>query len=191
MRWSWVKSIAKCSIHFGYEERVKLHKYLVPFIRDTKDVAVLRNNDKFYELYPEKKETPKLPRIKDIRVAQEYECEFIKAEEYECGHIKAEDAKIVFELKQEFLEQLENQPPITSVTSNHTTQSVATGNTGITKASPFKCFDTNSGKDAFFQIAEKVKNGTAQVSRVSLSVDAIGCFSYGKRITFEIYDYEP
>lgn len=121
--------------------------------------------EKFYELHPEKKEKPKV--------------------------IKAENEKIEFILKQEFLEQLANQPPITSVASNHTTQSVETGIPGITKASPIKCFDTDSGKDAFLQIAEKVKNGTVQVLNISLQVDTIGSFSYGKRITFEVYDYEP
>lgn len=79
----------------------------------------------------------------------------------------------------------------TSLTSNLTNLSVATSTTGIIKASPIKCFDNPSGNDAFLQIAEKVKNGTAQVSSVSLQVDAIGRFSYGKRITFEVYDYEP
>jgi len=79
----------------------------------------------------------------------------------------------------------------TSVTSNLTNLSVATSTTGIIKASTIKSYDKYSGNDAFLQIAEKVKNGTAQVSSVSLQVDAIGRFSYGKRITFEVYDYEP
>jgi hypothetical protein len=51
--------------------------------------------------------------------------------------------------------------------------------------------DMQDTKDAFLYIAEKVKNGTAQVSSVSLELDAYGNFSYGKRITFEVYDYEP
>ena len=51
-------------------------------------------------------------------------------------------------------------------------------------------YDKHSGNDAFLQIAEKVKNGTAQVTSVSLQVDGHGVFSYGKRITFEVYDYE-
>ena len=48
----------------------------------------------------------------------------------------------------------------------------------------------NDVNDSFLQIVEKVKNGMAQVTSVSVQVDAIGCFSYGKRITFEVYDYE-
>jgi hypothetical protein len=121
--------------------------------------------DKFYEMFPEKKEEPKV--------------------------IKAENAKIGFELKQEFLEQLANQPPITSVASNHTTHSVETGIPGITKASSLTTYDPDSGKDAFLQIAEKVKNGIAQVKTVSIEVEDYGVFIYGKKITFEVYDYEP
>ncbi len=56
---------------------------------------------------------------------------------------------------------------------------------------PLISHDIHSGNDAFLQIAEKVKNGTAQVTTVSLQVDAHGVFSYGKRITFDVYDYEP
>ena len=59
------------------------------------------------------------------------------------------------------------------------------------KLSTIKSYDKYSGNDAFLELAEKVKNGTAQVSSVSLRVDAHGVFGYGKRITFEVYDYEP
>lgn len=110
--------------------------------------------DKYFELYPEKKEKPK---------------------------------GTVSEVDEAFKKWSSN----TSVTSNLTNLSVATSTTGIIKASPIKCFDNPSANDVFLQIAEKVKNGTAQVSSVSLQVDAIGRFSYGKRITFEVYDYEP
>jgi hypothetical protein len=56
--------------------------------------------------------------------------------------------------------------------------------------SKLKTYDPDSVNDSFLQIVEKVKNGIAQVTSVSVQVDAIGCFSYGKRITFEVYDYE-
>jgi|GEM_PF-2103868 len=116
---------------------------------------------KYYEIYPEKKEEPK----------------------------KEESKKEEYELTLEFFEELKklNSTNI-SVASNLTTPSVATSNTGITK---IKSYDKYSGNDAFLELAEKVKNGTAQVKCVSLEVDAIGCFSCGKRITFEVYDYEP
>ena len=105
-----------------------------------------------------------------------------------------------YEIYPEKKEKLKNDTltNFTSVASNSTTPSVATPNTsntkastGITKASSFITHDKDSGNDAFLQIAEKVKNGTAQVTSVSLQVDAHGVFSYGKRITFEVYDYEP
>ena len=67
----------------------------------------------------------------------------------------------------------------------------ATSTTGITKASPIKCFDNPSANDAFLQIAEKVKNGTAQVKTVCIEVEHYAMLSYGKKITFEVYDYEP
>jgi hypothetical protein len=73
----------------------------------------------------------------------------------------------------------------TSVASNLTNPSVATSTTGITKASPIKCFDNESLTDAFLQIAEKVKNGTAQVYSMNMDMD----YSYRtKRITFEVWD---
>jgi hypothetical protein len=119
---------------------------------------------KYYEIYPEKKEEPK----------------------------KEESKKEEYELTLEFFEELKklNSTNI-SVASNLTTPSVATSNTSITKASTIKSYDKYSGNDAFLELAEKVKNGTAQVKCVSLEVDAIGCFSCGKKITFEVYDYEP
>jgi hypothetical protein len=86
--------------------------------------------EKFYELHPEKKEKPKV--IKDIRFAQEYECEFIKAEN-----------------------------PKTSLTT----------------------YDPDSVKVSFQQIAEKVKNGEAQVSSMSMEMDIMS----GTKITFEVY----
>jgi hypothetical protein len=109
---------------------------------------------KYYEIYPEKKEEPK---------------------------------KVEYELTPEFYEELKklNSTNI-SVASNLTTPSVATSNTGITKSSPIKCFDNPSANDAFLQIAEKVKNGTAQVSNVSIEVEH---YAYGKKTTFEVYDY--
>jgi SMC interacting uncharacterized protein involved in chromosome segregation len=114
--------------------------------------------DKYFELYPEKKEEPKV----------------IKAEDYE-GEIT--------------LAQVENAfKKWDSVASNLTTPSVATSNTGITKASTIKSYDKHSANDAFLELAEKVKNGTAQVKCVSIEVEH--CV-YKKNITFEVYDYEP
>jgi hypothetical protein len=102
---------------------------------------------------------------------------------------KEESKKVEYELTPEFYEELKKLSSTNiSVASNLTTPSVATSNTGITK---IKSYDKYSGNDAFLELAEKVKNGTAQVKCVSLEVDAHGIFGYGKRITFEVYDYEP
>jgi hypothetical protein len=118
--------------------------------------------DKFYELYPEKKEEPKV--------------------------IKAENPKNGFELKPEFLEQLAKLNPITSVTSNLTSPSVATSTTSITKASntytSHHIYDTEK---TFLQIADKIKLGKANVGSMSIEHSSI----FGSRITFEVMLYEP
>jgi hypothetical protein len=119
--------------------------------------------EKFYELHPEKKK----PKV-------------IKADEVE-GEVT------LTQVENAFKKWSSNTP----VASNFPTTSVATSNTGIAKASTLVSHDKHSGNDAFLQIAEKVKNGTAQVTSVSLQIDVNGIFSYGKRITFEVYDYEP
>lgn len=115
--------------------------------------------EKYYEMFPEKKEEPKL--------------------------IKAENSKIGVKLKPEFLEKLSNQPSITSVISNHTTPAVATSNTSITKASSLSrtTYDPDSVNVSFQQIAEKIKNGEAKVSSMSMERNIM----YGTRITFEVY----
>jgi hypothetical protein len=126
---------------------------------------------KYEELYG-KKEKPKV----------------IKADEFE-GEVTLEQVENAFK----------KWSSNTSVASNLTSPSVATSNTGITKAlpatsntgitkaSPIKCFDNPSGNDAFLQIAEKVKNGTAQVKTVCIEVEHYAMLSYGKKITFEVY----
>ena len=60
-----------------------------------------------------------------------------------------------------------------------------------TKANPIPSlitYDVDSGKDSFLQIAEKIKNGKAKVSSVTLNRDAVGgIFSTGRTtITFEV-----
>ena len=48
-------------------------------------------------------------------------------------------------------------------------------------------YDLDSGKDAFLQIAEKVKNGTAQVSSINMEMDIMS----GTKINFEVMVYGP
>jgi hypothetical protein len=107
---------------------------------------------------------------------------------------KEEPKKVAYELTPEFFEELKKLSSTNiSVTTNCTTPSVATSNTGITKASTIKSYDKHSANDAFLELAEKVKNGTAQVqvSSVYIEVEHYVYGKYGKKITFEVYDYEP
>ena len=115
--------------------------------------------DKYFELYPEKKEQPK-PKPEP---------------EEDTG----------FFLPKDFIERIDNKIP--DPVTAPTTSTISTSKTSITKASPIKTYDPYSGKDAFLQIAEKVKNGEAQVSSVSMERDIMG----GTKMTFEIIVYEP
>ena len=52
-------------------------------------------------------------------------------------------------------------------------------------------YDVDSGKDSFLQIAEKIKNGKAKVSSVSITADAVGGFNTGLRTyTFEVMEWD-
>lgn len=63
-----------------------------------------------------------------------------------------------------------------------------------TKANPIPSlitYDRCSGEDSFLQIAEKIKNGKAKVSSVSITADAVGGFNTGLRTyTFEVMEYD-
>lgn len=93
--------------------------------------------DKYFELYPEKKEPPKMPRIEDY---------------------EGEETIITFAGNSSGLICNPNPPSLIT-------------------------YDPCSGKDAFLQIAEKVKNGEAQVSSISIERDIMS----GTKITFEVY----
>jgi hypothetical protein len=116
--------------------------------------------DKFYELYPEKKE--------QLKPKPEPE----------------EDTK--FFLPKDFIEQINNKIP-DPVTVPTTSPSVATSNTGITKASPIKTYDPDSVNVSFHQVVEQVKNGEATVSSMSIEIDIMSA----TKLTFEIIVYEP
>jgi hypothetical protein len=78
------------------------------------------------------------------------------------------------------LEELKNNPP-----------SVATVPSATTKASTnIKSYDVHSVSDSFFQVAEKIKDGTAKVTCMNMEYDNVGLFSAGKRVTFEVYIYD-
>ena len=111
------------------------------------------------------------------------------------------NTKAGYELDPDFVEKLKDVETLSTVAS-------ITGNTGsgITAASnyisttnssvsytpyrPLKTYDTHSIKDAFMQVADKVKSGTAIVSNLTIEMDMVGSFAAGKKMTFEIYVYD-
>jgi hypothetical protein len=50
-----------------------------------------------------------------------------------------------------------------------------------------KSYDLDDLKASFQQVAEKIKNGEAQVSSMSMEMDIMS----GTKITFEVYVYGP
>ena len=114
--------------------------------------------DKYFELHPEKKPKPKV--------------------------IEAENAKIEFERTvSEVDEAFKKWSSNTSVASNLTSPSVATSTTGITKASSFITHDIHDTEKTFLQVADKIKQGKAKVSSMSMGMDIMS----GTKITFEVY----
>ena len=100
--------------------------------------------------------------------------------------IRAENTEVKFELKEEFVEELKKIQSQPSVTVPYTSQNtVATGGTGITKASfpKLTTHDLDDLKASFVAVAERVKNNKAQVSSMSMETDVMS----GTKITFEVY----
>ena len=119
--------------------------------------------EKFYELHPEKKETPKVIKAENFQVELQ-------------GQFPHKIDPILFKK----LEELKNNPP-----------SVATVQSATTKASTsIKSYDVHSVSDSFFQVAEKIKKGTAKVTCMNTEYDTIGHFSMGVKVTFEVYIYD-
>jgi hypothetical protein len=85
---------------------------------------------------------------------------------------KEEPKKVEYELAPEFVKQFENKStfPIDTTTKNPPS---------------LKTYDPDSVNVSFQQIAEKVKNGEAQVSSMSMEVDSM-CIMRNK-IIFEVY----
>jgi hypothetical protein len=120
--------------------------------------------DKYFELYPEKKEPPKMPLIED------YEGEETIADELKKPKIiKAENAKVT----------IAGNSSIT-----------ITGNSSGVICDPnppsITTYDLDSSKDAFLQIAEKVKNSEAQVVSMGMERDMI----IETKIIFEVIVYD-
>jgi hypothetical protein len=112
--------------------------------------------DKYFELYPEKKEPPKMPLIED------YEGEETIADELKKPKIiKAENAKVTIADNSSGVICDPNPPSITT-------------------------YDLDSGKDAFLQIAEKMKNGESRVVSMYMERNMM----IETKITFEVMVYD-
>jgi hypothetical protein len=111
--------------------------------------------------------------------------------------------KIAYELDPEFIEKLKDVNTTLSsgtintgtglTASNYMTAiAVMTASNASISYSPksIKTYDVYSTEDAFKQIADKVKDGTAKVSSMTMEMDMVGSFAAGKRVTFEVYVYE-
>ena len=126
--------------------------------------------DKFYELHPEKKEKPKSQKPPIVEYFDEV------------GSAPS----------QEVIEKLRQLQPNSKIISSVTTPTTTNPNSAsaITSANhispPFKAltsYDPHSGEDSFLQTAEKVKNGEAQVTSMSMERDIMSGTSI---ITFEV-----
>ncbi len=138
---------------------------------------------KWEEIYG-KKEEPKVIKAENEEVKLEIPPEWLGQN---TSVAQVENAKNGFELDPNFLEKLAKLNPITSVTSNITSPSVATSNTGITKASNFLTHDIHDTEKTFLQVADKIKLGKAKVSSMNMEMDMMS----GTKITFEVMLYEP
>jgi len=109
--------------------------------------------------------------------------------------IKAENTKIEFEGKGTITkidEAFKKWASNTPVASNLTSPSVATSNTGITKASNFLTHDIHDTEKTFLQVADKIKQGKAKVGSMTMGGSIFGSrMTFGSRITFEVYLNEP
>jgi len=119
-----------------------------------------------WEEIHKKKEPPKMPRIED------YEGEETIADELKKSKLKPFELDPEFVKQLEFVKQFENKStfPIDTTTKNPPS---------------LKTYDPDSVNVSFQQIAEKVKNGEAQVSSMSMEVDSM-CIMRNK-IIFEVY----
>ena len=125
--------------------------------------------DKYFELYPEKKEEPKPDYYKGEKsYAEELE---------ELEKPKPEYVKLSQEQTDTLNKYLQNSyvPP----------QSVTTSNPHPPTFKTLTSYDTHSTEDSFLQIAEKIKNGEAKVSSMSMERDIMS----GTSITFEVQVY--
>lgn len=146
---------------------------------------------KYFELHPEKKEKPKMPRIED------YEGEKTIADEIEDYEFEIKTKNIQHTLDPKFVEQLkdvETLSTVASITGNTGTGITASNYVSATNSSvsykPLMTYNVAEVSRAFLEVADKVNNGTAQVVGYIAQMDMVGSFAAGKKITFEVYVYD-
>ena len=111
--------------------------------------------DKFYELHPEKKEKPKSQKPPIVEYFDEV------------GTTPSKE--VIGKLRQ-------LQPNSKIISASNASVSITPNPPSLVS------YDVDSGKDSFLQIAEKVKNGEAKVSSMSMDRDIIS----GTTIIFEV-----
>ena len=116
--------------------------------------------EKFYELHPEKKEKPKKAEI-----------ELSKDLQKDLGASTISVAN-----------------PNSLITNSSGSNYITATNANVSvKPKALQTYDVDSSKDAFLQIAEKVKQGDAKVTCVTFHSETVGMFSTGlNTVTFEV-----
>ena len=123
--------------------------------------------DKYFELYPEKKEEPKVIKADELVTVAQLDDAFKNW----ASSTSIKGTQIGYTYTDEI-----------SIPSNLTSPSVATSTTGITKASPIKSYDLDDLKVSFFQVAGQLQTGKAQVASMNMEFG-----DHMNKITFEVY----
>jgi hypothetical protein len=123
-----------------------------------------------YEKYYGKKEEPKIPRIED------YEGEKTIADELK-------EIKEVYELPEKF----KNNSGIISTDPTKNFITATNANVSV-KPRALQTYDVDSCKDEFLRVAEKVKQGDARVTCLTMNSELVSGFPTGLRqtVTFEV-----
>jgi hypothetical protein len=133
--------------------------------------------EKFYELYPEKKEEPKVIKV------DEFEGEVTLAQVENAFKKWASNTSIKGnQIGYTYIDEI-------SIPSNLTSPSVATSitNISITKPPSLTTYDPDDLKECFIKTAFEVKTGIAQIISMNMEMDTMGIHSAGAKITFEVY----
>lgn len=122
--------------------------------------------EKYFEIYPEKKEKPKKVELE--------------------GTVKLSEEQM--DIVSKYL-TTPNNYSTTSVTGvNPNSVSATTAANHIPKLTSY---DTHSAENYFLEVAEKIKNKNAKVTSITLNSDRAGLFTTGMTtVTFEVQVYD-